>query len=352
MPYAQRRERLREMMAASRVDTLLITSPTNRYYLSGFELHDAQFNESSGCLLITSSGRDFLLTDSRYLEAAACIWNRDDIVLYRRDAAEVITSLLKTGKRELGFEAEIVTAAFATQLGGRCSLRPCDGMVEGLRLRKDQDEIAAMKKSFALNHAMLAWVPSILAEGMTEAEVSWAIEKYFRENGASELAFPSIVAFDGNAALPHAQPSNYRLTAESGVLLDVGCRVDGYCSDQTRSFWFGNSPSDLFRRSRDLVAEAQETVISNMEPGAPLAEVARLASDVFKRAGVEEHFTHSLGHGVGLDTHEKPSLNTKAEGVLTPGMTVTVEPGLYYPGQCGVRLEVTVLVEENGIFVF
>ncbi len=334
------------------LDALLVASPSNRYYLSGFELHDVQCNESAGCLVVTRSGRDWLLTDSRYTEAAQRLWDENDIVLYGRDRAGDIASLLGRCGSRIGFEAEAVSAAFAARLASRRRLEACDGLVERLRLHKDSDEVAALKRSFALNHAMLAWVPSILREGMTERELAWAIERYFRENGASELAFPSIVAFDGNAALPHAIPGETALTGDSGVLLDVGCRVDGYCSDQTRSFWFGGHPAERFARTREIVAEAQETVISRMEPGLPLAELAQLASGVFRREGVEEHFIHGLGHGVGLDTHEPPSFNTRAQGVLEPGMTVTVEPGLYYPGEFGIRLEVTVLVEENGVTVF
>ncbi len=352
MSYRDRRERLRTLMHERSLDALLITSPSNRYYLSGFELHDVQFNESAGFLVVTRSGRDWLLTDSRYTEAAERLWNPDDIVLYGRDRAGETASLLGRCGSRIGFEAGSVNAAFAAQLASHRRLEVCDGLVERLRLHKDADEVAALKQSFALNHAMLAWVPSVLRAGMTEAELSWAIERYFRENGASELAFPSIVAFDGNAALPHALPGETALTGENGVLLDVGCRVDGYCSDQTRSFWFGEHPTDLFQKTTDIVAEAQETVIRHMEPGKPLAELADLANAVFRREGVEQHFIHGLGHGVGLDTHEPPSFNPRTQGVLEPGMTVTVEPGLYYPGKCGIRLEVTVLCEEDRVTVF
>ncbi|MDO5535938.1 MAG: Xaa-Pro peptidase family protein [Desulfovibrionaceae bacterium] len=351
MSYSQRRERLRALLAERSLDALLITSPSNRYYLSGFELHDVQFNESSGCLVITRSGRDFLLTDSRYTEAASKFWPEDDIVIYRRDRARVVSDTLGRCGSRIGFETASVQADFADELRSLRCLEPCNGLVEKLRVHKDAEEVAALKKSFALNHAMLEWVHSVIREGMTEAELSWQIERYFREHGASELAFPSIVAFGGNAALPHAVPSDLALAEDTGILLDVGCRLDSYCSDQTRSFWFGEHPDELFVETRMLVAEAQETVIRHMEPGAPLSEVAQRANDIFAKAGVEDRFIHGLGHGVGLDTHEAPSFSCRAQGFLEPGMTVTVEPGLYYPGRLGIRLEVTVLVEENGVTV-
>ncbi len=351
MSYAQRRDRLRALLEQRGLDAMLVSRPSSRYYLSGFELHDVQFGESAGCLVITRSGRDWLVTDPRYEEAAARIWPEENIRIAPRDTAKVLGGLLARCGSRIGFEATALFAGPARELGARRCLEPCDGLVERLRVHKDAEEVAALEKSFALNHAMLAWVPDILKEGLTEAELSWQIERWFREHGASELAFPSIVAYGPNAALPHALPGPRPLMPETGVLLDVGCRVDAYCSDQTRSFWFGEKPSPLFRKTKDLVAEAQETVLRTMQPGMPLAEAAARANEVFRREGVEHLFIHGLGHGVGLDTHEEPSLSTRAKGFLEPGMTVTVEPGLYYPGQCGVRLEVTVLVEEKGVRV-
>ena len=351
MGYLHRRDALRELLGRRGLDALLVTSPTNRYYLSGFELHDVQFNESAGTLVITSSGRDWLLTDSRYLEAARKLWPEDRIFIYKADRARGIAHVLGRCGSRIGFESGCLDFRTARRLAETVRLEACDGLVEKLRVHKDAEEREALKKSYALNHAMLAWVRGALCEGMTERELAWAIERYFRENGAEELAFSSIVAFGANAALPHALPSDRPLAPETAVLLDVGCRVDGYCSDQTRTFWFGETPGDFFRVTHELVARAQESVLTCMEPGLPLAELAKKASDVFESAGQLDHFTHGLGHGVGLDTHEPPSFSTRARGVLEPGMTVTVEPGLYYPGKLGVRLEVTVLVEENGVTI-
>ncbi len=351
MSFRQRRDRLRELLAERSLDALVVTYPSNRYYLSGFELHDVQFNESSGTLVVTRSGKDYLLTDSRYEDAAKQFVSEDELVIYRRDYIGTLNMILSLCGTRIGFESNAVSAHRAGLMQSARRLEPCNGLVERLRLHKDAEEIAALKKSFALNHAMLKWVPGILREGMTERELAWEIERYFRENGASELAFPSIVAFGGNAALPHAIPSDRKLQENTGILLDVGCRVDSYCSDQTRSFWFGAQESDFFRRTRDIVARVQEEVIRSMEPGLPLADIAWKGQHIFEKEGVADHFTHGLGHGVGLDTHEQPSFSTASTGRLEPGMTVTVEPGLYYTDKLGIRLEVTVLVEENGITV-
>ena len=348
MQHAERRNRLRELMERRSLDALLVTAASSRYYLSGFELHDVQLNESAGFLVVTRQGRDFLCTDPRYEEAARRLWKGDDVVVYREGPAKAAARLLKSCGTRIGFDPESVSWAFGAELARELSLLPCRGLAERLRRIKDREELACLRRSFALNHALLEWIPGQLKEGMAEAEAAWLVERYFREHGASELAFPSIVAFGPSGALPHAVPGEARLAPETPVLFDVGCRVDGYCSDQTRSFWFGEKPSPEFQRARDLVAEAQDAAIRIIRPGLPMCDAYHAANAVFERAGCAGHFTHSLGHGVGLDTHEQPSLSRKSADPLEAGMTVTVEPGLYYPGLFGVRIEYTVLVGEQG----
>ncbi|MEF2806850.1 MAG: Xaa-Pro peptidase family protein, partial [Desulfovibrio sp.] len=236
MSFAQRREKLRELMSARSLDAMLVSYASNRYYLSGFELHDVQLNESAGSLVITRDGRDYLCTDARYTDAAKAIWPENDIYIYSGSIPQALRRLLACCGSRIGFESGSVSAAFAKELSEGLTLEPCDGMVEELRLIKEPEEIASLEKSFAVNHAMLKWIKGEIREGMTEAEVSWMIERYFREHGASELAFPSIVAFGENGALPHAIPGEKKLKENMSVLLDVGCRVDTYCSDQTRTF--------------------------------------------------------------------------------------------------------------------
>lgn len=350
--FLSRREKLRKAMRARGLDALLINQAANRFYLSGFELHDPQFNESAGRLVITSDGRDWLATDARYLDAAARLWDRERIFIYGGGAAKEIHGLLLSCGSRIGFEAHGVSLAFARSLssaGRGLFFEAADGMVEQLRRIKEPCEVAALEKSFAVNHKLMRWVETQLEPGRTEAEISWLIERFFRENGASELAFANIVAVGPNAALPHAIPGNDAVTENCPVLVDVGCRVDYYCSDQTRTFWVGDTPTDQFCRALDLTRQAQTAAIEGMRPGMPLRVAYALAHDVFARAGVANAFTHGLGHGVGLETHEAPSLSPRSEGVLEPGMVVTVEPGLYYPQWGGIRWEYTVIVEENGV---
>ena len=350
--YAARRERLRRAMRARGLDALLVSQAANRFYLSGFELHDPQCNESAGRLIVTADGRDWLATDARYLDAAARLWDQERIFIYGGDAAKDLHSLLRRCGGRVGLEARGVSLAFARaldQAGAGPRFEAADGLVEHLRRIKEPCEIAALERSFALNHKLLQWVEGQLEPGRTEKELSWAIERFFRENGAGELAFANIVAVGRNAAQapPHPPARPGRREGRRGQI--VGVRGEAYCSDQTRTFWAGDAPAPEFRRTLALVREAQEAALKKMRPGLPLREVYALARAVFEKAGVAEAFTHGLGHGVGLETHEAPSLSPRAEGVLEPGMVVTVEPGLYYSAWGGVRWEYTVLVEEGGV---
>jgi Xaa-Pro aminopeptidase len=234
------------------------------------------------------------------------------------------------------------------ELKDSAPLSPVTGLVEDLRLIKDAGEIAALERSCALNHAVMASLGDQLAPGQSESEIAWSIEQAFRNKGASELAFSPIVAVNQNAALPHAIPGGDRVRENSPVLVDVGARYGDYCSDQTRTFWIGDKVSSQFQQTMERVREAQDTAIKAMRPGLPIAEAYRLARDSFERHGVADHFTHALGHGIGLETHEAPSVGPLAKGELKPGMVVTVEPGLYYPEWGGIRWEYMVLVTEDG----
>lgn len=347
--FASRRERLRPLLRKAGLDALLVTLDANRYYLSGFELHDAQIDESSGCLIIDRNGNDWLCTDPRYLDAARQLWDEERIFIYRGNRMTEINTLLR--EREsgpIGFEARNLSVAAFRVVSADLAMEPADGMVESLRIYKDAEEIAAMERSCALNHRLMAWLPGVLVPGRTEAHVAWDIEQFFRNNGAEEMAFSSIVAVDGNAAQPHAEPGDATITDNCGVLVDTGCRLDRYCSDQTRSFWIGGTPNPIFASDLAYIQEAQARAIAAIRPGIKAADVARVARSYLDDKGVGELFTHGLGHGVGLQTHEAPRLNVTSETILQPGMVITVEPGLYRPGRCGVRWEHMVLVTEDG----
>ncbi|MDR0239483.1 MAG: aminopeptidase P family protein [Deltaproteobacteria bacterium] len=346
--YEKRRETLRALLRARGLDALLVSHAANRFYLSGFELLDGQCNESSGRLLIGAHGRDWLCTDARFFEAARRLWDEDHIVVCQGDAFAQIGALIKDKVRGVtGFEAKTVCCHGAQRLGLR--LLAADGLVESLRMIKDAGEIAALERSCGLNHKLMEQLPSLLHPGCSEAELAWNIERFFRENGAAELAFPTIAARGPNAALPHYEPSaRTLLDEECPVLIDCGARLDRYCSDQTRTFWLGGTPAPEFTCTLELVRGAQDAAIQGIRPGMSGAEIYALAFAFFERHGVEKAFTHGLGHGIGLETHEGPSLNPRNPEPVPPGAVFTVEPGLYYPEWGGVRWEYMLVMEEDG----
>lgn len=357
--YKRRRDRLRKLLIPRGIDAILVSQPANRFYLSGFELHDPQPNESSGYVVVCADGADWLATDSRYALAAEKIWPADRIDIYSGSAPFSLNLLLARLGSIVGIESKGISLEFARKLEDQAKRRfcpafvPADGLVESLRIIKDESEIAALKASFHLNHAMLAWLEKRIGAGeifgLSEKQLAWEIEKFFRESGAQELAFSSIVAIGEDAALPHAVPGETHIAPGAPLLADVGCRVDNYCSDQTRTWWLGDDPSQKFIDAMRLVRAAQEAAISMMRPGVKCADVYATARQVFVDAGVENAFTHGLGHGVGLETHEAPSLSSRSAGILKKGMVVTVEPGLYYKEWGGIRHENTVLVVDNGV---
>ncbi len=349
--FQHRISKMKEKMHARGVDFFLIQSPANRFYLSGFELFDPQCNESSGCLLIAPD-RTVLLTDPRYLEAGKEFFSVEDIFIYSRKKFEKINEFLKKmGVTRLGFEPQWMNHVFFASLTKEFQLVPVAGMAEELRQIKDQDEISLMRRSCNLNHMVFKLIEGMLEPGRTETEIAWTAEKLFRENQASGLSFSTIVATGPRSALPHAIPRNIPVQDNAPLLIDMGCRLDDYCSDQTRTFWTGKKPADYFRRTKDLVMEAQQLAISRIEPGMPIKEAYRLVRSFFDDRGVAEHFTHALGHGIGLETHEPPSLGPETGGVFMPGMIVSIEPGLYYPEWGGVRWEHLVLITESGVEV-
>lgn len=347
--HAERREKLRALMHANGLDALFISHEANRYYLSGFELHDPQKNESSGYLLITADGKDWLYTDSRYKDAAARLWDAERIFIYTgRSAQEINAHIAGLPVSTIGFEAKTLSVAFFEHLAPGLSMRASDGLVEKLRVIKEPEEIERMRRSCALNHRLMDWVPSVCRPGRSEAQIAWDIERFFRENGASGLAFDSIVAVGPNAALPHAIPGETKVTENCPLLIDVGCRMDDYCSDQTRTIWVGDKPTEAFTTTMRQVRAAQDAAIQALRPGMKVADLHGAARKVFEAEGVAAHFTHSLGHGIGLETHEAPGVSPRVDTTLEPNMIITVEPGLYYPEWGGIRWEYMVLVTEDG----
>jgi Xaa-Pro aminopeptidase len=350
----QRITALREKLQHLPVDTLWILQPENRRYLSGFTAQDTQLTESSGSLLINKS-RAYLVTDSRYTTAAEKEAFGFEVITVNKGLLESLPDLLVALKtKKLGFEENYLTWGLhhdVTQklrkLSSPIRLMPLKGLVEGMRLVKDKDEIKAMEASAALMCAILSEVIPSLKPGRREREIAWQIEALAREGGAEGLAFPSIVASGPNSALPHAVPTDRRIRAKEPITLDVGVKLAGYCCDMTRTL-FLDGAGRTFQKIYRTVREAQQAAMGKILPGTPSTVPDGEARRVIREAGFGEYFGHSLGHGVGLATHEGPRLGPHSPVELQAGMVVTDEPGIYIPGKGGVRLEEMLVIEKQG----
>lgn len=352
--FRKRIARIRERLADAPIDTLWILQPENRRYLSGFEAADGQLTESSGSLLVHRDAC-LLITDSRYDTEARDEARDFEVITLKKGLIESLPEILvRLGTRILGFEEDFLVWGVHRELAKRLrrlsppvSLRPLKGVVDRMRLVKDRSELEAMERASDLMTEILDRVIAGLKPGATEKEIAWKIEGLVREAGADGLSFPSIVASGPNAALPHAVPTERKIRAREPIIFDVGARIDGYCSDMTRTVFLGE-PAPRFKRIYRIVRQAQLSALREIRPGIESTRVDAAARDRIREAGFGDYFGHSLGHGVGLAVHEGPRVGRENPVRLEKGMVVTVEPGIYLPGKGGVRLEEMVVVEERG----
>ncbi|OPX19562.1 MAG: hypothetical protein BZ151_08440 [Desulfobacca sp. 4484_104] len=343
------------LLAASDCDAWLVSCPENRRYLSGFSALDGQLNESSGYLLFSGEVA-WLLTDFRYREWAAQEAPYFEVIVYPEGLAKVLPELIgKLGCRRLGFEAPFLTfyqyqkfAGAVAEAGLEVEWKPLEGLLEELREVKDAEEINNLKQALALTEAGLAAVQAQLREGLREQEIAWLVERQLRESGAEALSFPTIVASGPNSARPHHHPGERPIQAGEPIIIDLGARFQGYCADMTRTFVLGE-PDERFKEVYGVVRTAQKTAEDGIRAGMLSDAADGLARQVISDAGYGEYFGHSLGHGVGLAVHERPSLSPLKERAtpLKAGMVATVEPGIYLPGWGGVRLEDMILIHED-----
>jgi Xaa-Pro aminopeptidase len=327
-----------------------VTHITNVGYLTGFS--------GSAGVLFVDPGRAVLVTDGRYdeqahleVEAAAApvevvIAGRAET---RRKVAEVVEA---SGPARLTLEAEHVSWAqrddFAEDWFPGVELVPGRGLVEALRVVKDELELERLAAAAAIADAALQSVRPRLAAGTTEAAFGRALDAAMRELGAGGPAFETIVASGPNAAMPHHRPGPRPIGPGETVVVDFGARSGGYCSDMTRTLWVDRLDHPDLRRAYQVVYEAQAAGVAAVRAGVACAEVDRACREVIAAAGWAERFVHGTGHGVGLDIHEAPSVAATSTDTLEAGQVVTVEPGVYLPGLGGVRIEDTVVVTAGG----
>jgi Xaa-Pro aminopeptidase len=326
------------------VDALLVTSRANIRYLTGF-------GGTNGVAVVRPDAATFL-TDFRYVERAAPLQAYMEVRQVARDvmksACEHLAELAP-GATRVGFESAHMTVAQHERLTAAAPAPPVatTGAVEGLRAVKDVGEQQAIRRSAALIQPVIERVAAAGLVGRTEREVAWSIQEAFHDAGAEGLSFPSIVASHERGAQPHAEPGDDVIGSDTFVTIDLGCVLDAYCSDCTRTFATGTVPQRL-RDAYAVCLDAQLAAMEGIRPGLACADADRIARDIIEAAGFGEHFGHPLGHGVGLDVHEDPRLAGVSPATLQPGMVVTVEPGIYLPGLGGVRIEDLVIVTESG----
>lgn len=335
--------KLRQKLQEHGIEALLISHPVNRRYLTGF-------TGSAGVVLITAT-EQLLLTDFRYVIQVQ--EQAPHMTLVQHQGAIYHTvgeQCRKLGIKALSFEQDHLTFAEFLQLKeavGDIKLQPTSGIVKELRMVKDADELAVMREAARIADQAFSKILSDIKPGVRENEISFKLEFYMRELGATSSSFDMIVASGKRSALPHGVASDKVLELGDLVTLDFGALYQGYASDITRTVMLGR-PSEKQKEIYDIVLEACNRTIAALRPGMTGKEADAVARDYISAHGYGEFFGHSTGHGLGMEVHELPMLSSRGDMVLQPNMVVTVEPGIYLPEMGGVRIEDDVVITETG----
>jgi Xaa-Pro aminopeptidase len=344
--------RLRELMGRLELDAILVQTRTTSRYLSGFVIRrgDESTSGYSGTLLVTTDATE-ILVDNRYLEQAGDEAPGWDVVLTTTPLpAELAPRLAQAGVRRLGLESDRTPHATWVALAAAApdvDLVAVESELRDLRLVKEPAEIEAIGRACALGDAAFDYLCESIRPGMTEKGVARMITTWFEDHGAEDLAFDSIVLVGPRASMPHGTPDDTAVVAGQPLLIDFGCQVDGYRSDMTRTVFVGQ-PTDAAREAHAAVAAAQQAALAAVAIGAPGTAPHEAAQASLAAAGFPGAFSHGVGHGIGLDTHEQPSLRSRSASTLGAGMVFSIEPGLYRPGEIGIRIEDIVVLEETG----
>lgn len=349
MNYSARLKRLRLLLKSLPCDALIIENPIDLFYLTGFVF-------SAGKLLVSEDDAA-LIVDGRYFEKSSQQTLFPTLLL--NDAVVndwMIDSRIKT----LGFDqvhtsydrylSLMEMTSKIKETSHSIELAPIDSPIFKLRMIKDEEEIQALRSAAHLGYQGYEYVVSLLEEGVSEKDLALKLEFFWKSLGGSHLAFDPIIAFGSNGSMPHYRVGKRCLTSDTSVLIDIGVVLSHYHSDMTRVHFFGTPPLEI-TKIYSIVEEAKERALSRCRPGVLIQELDHTARDWIAAKGYGEYFTHSLGHGIGLEVHEPPILRQKgsyAEVSLEAGMVITIEPGIYLPGIGGVRLEDTILITNSG----
>ncbi len=348
MDFIARQQKLREHLATTRFDALLISHLPNIRYLCGF-------TGSAGFLLVERTGSIFF-SDVRYDTQAHEEVRSAKIVIARKSVLQSVGELLSARRKRgrgwnIGIEADHFTLADKKRLNDHLPagtrLKDAPAVVDRFRMVKDGEELERIRAAVNLGAKMFDRALEILRPGVKESEVAAAMEYAARLAGAEAMSFPTIIGSGARSALPHGRASEQTVKPGGFVVCDFGVILGGYCSDQTRTVWVG-TVSDDARSAYEAVREAQQAAVDAVKPGAAVGEVDSAARKVLQKAGLGRYFTHSTGHGVGIEIHEAPRVAAGQKETLQPGMVITIEPGVYFPGKWGVRIEDMVAVTASG----
>ena len=328
----RRIERLRESLE----EPLLVTNPTNIFYLFGFK--------SSNAALLVEPERVRLFTDFRYSEAARAV----EGVKFEQTKRALLKDLSQRLSGRIAFEADHVTYSGYERLRvGGIQPVPRRGLVEALRAVKEEAELASIKRACQIADRVFERLVDQPFVGHTEREVAWSIEQLFHEEGADALAFETIVASGPNAARPHGRATTRKIDRGETVIVDAGCTLEGYSSDYTRTFTTGPVDAEL-TEAYAVVLAAQQAGLDALRAGVTGVDADAAARGVVDDTAFSGTFGHGLGHGLGLEVHEAPRLSAESSDTLAPGNVVTVEPGIYLAGRGGIRIEDNVVITEQG----
>jgi Xaa-Pro aminopeptidase len=348
MDYKLRQDKLRESVSTAQLEALLVSHLPNIRYLCGFT--------GSAGLLLVGARHSVFFTDFRYNSQAHEEVKGAKIVIGRKSSLELLAQYLSRKRKAsrswaIGIEAEHLTVAEKKRLSrflpSDIRVKDAPAMVEPLRLIKDDEELARIRDAVELGGRLFERALTVLRVGVTEVEVAAEMELMARRRGAEAMSFPTIIASGPRSALPHGRASAESIPSGGFVVCDFGVILAGYCSDQTRTVWVGPVSSEA-GRVYGAVLEAQLAAVDAVRPGVTAGDVDAAARNVLKKAGLAEYFTHSTGHGVGLEIHEAPRIAAGQKDVLQPGMVITIEPGVYFAGKWGIRIEDMVAVTSVG----
>jgi Xaa-Pro aminopeptidase len=349
LAVAQRLQRLRQQLAEKSLNAILLTQPENCRYISGF-------TGSSGpaATLLISQDSAVLATDFIHFEQAKQEASDFDVITVKNSSqwfAQLLSGNGKLGK--VGFEANVLSVAEFRRLSeeadkARVELVPTEEIMESLRGVKDEDEISCILRAAFVADTAIDFIAGEIHSEMTEKEVAWEIEKYIRDNGSEPIPFDIIVASGPNAALPHAKPTDRPISDGEPIILDIGARWKGYCSDLSRTLCLGLR-GERFQAVYDLVLKAQLSALDGIGAGMTGAQADGIARGVIDQGGYKDAFGHGLGHGVGLAVHERPRVSLNSTDVIQENMVFTVEPAIYIVGWGGVRIEDTVVIRNGRV---